>query len=57
MVGVAILAVGTAGCGGLNASRSVSPLDFILPGLIQNGPPPVNPPATTNSVSVVAQVR
>lgn len=56
LVGVAILAVGTAGCGGINAGKSVSPLDFILPGLIQTGPPPANPPATTNSVQVVAQV-
>jgi hypothetical protein len=33
----AILAViaGT-GCGGINASKSISPLDFLLPGLTQN---------------------
>jgi len=52
----AILVLVTAGCGGINASKSVSPLDFILPGLIQNQPvQPILPP--TNSVSVVAQVR
>jgi hypothetical protein len=48
----------TAGCGGINASKSVSPLDFILPGLIKTAPQPGAPPAaTTNSVQIVAQVR
>jgi hypothetical protein len=34
-----------AGCGGLSASRSISPLDFFLPGLLQADPPalPSNP--------------
>jgi hypothetical protein len=35
---LAVLALG-AGCSGINASKSVSPLDFILPGLIKNGAP------------------
>jgi len=53
-----MLAMLAVGCGGINASKSVSPLDFILPGLIKTGPQPTNPPATsTNSVQVVAQVR
>ncbi len=57
-VGCAILAVATAGCGGINASKSVSPLDFILPGLIQTRPTPMTPPANaTNTVALVAQVR
>jgi hypothetical protein len=57
-VGCAILTVCTAGCGGINASHSVSPLDFLLPGLIENRPAPANPPASaTNAVAVVAQVR
>jgi len=30
----------TAGCGGINASKSVSPLDFILPGLMKATPAP-----------------
>ena len=34
VVGCAILTVCTAGCGGVNASGSVSPLNFLLPGLI-----------------------
>jgi hypothetical protein len=32
--------IASNGCSGINASRSVSPLDFLLPGLhIQNRPP------------------
>jgi hypothetical protein len=56
----AILVLCTAGCGGINASKSVSPLDFILPGLIQHSPAPTAPAiAPTNSVQLVAvaQVR
>ena len=30
---------GGAGCSGVRYSKSVSPLDFILPGLMQNTPP------------------
>lgn len=53
-----MLVLGTAGCGGINASRSVSPLDFILPGLIKTTPTPTEPAVTsTNSVRLVAQVR
>ena len=51
----------TAGCGGVNASKSVSPLDFILPGLLKNE---TRPPAEqmpfpeTNRVDVlVAQAN
>jgi hypothetical protein len=33
-----------AGCGGINASKSVSPLDFFLPGLMQADPPPAQQP-------------
>jgi len=58
LAGGAMLAVGVTGCGGINASKSVSPLDFILPGLIQTAPQPVVPAVTpTNSVCVIAQVR
>jgi hypothetical protein len=43
-----------AGCGGISASRTVSPLDFLLPGLLKADPPvlpsdpefPVQQPAT-----------
>jgi len=44
---VLVAALG-CGCSGINASKSISPLDFILPGLMQNVPPaPVMPNATT----------
>jgi hypothetical protein len=37
---LALLALLTGGCSGINASRSISPLDFILPGLhLQNDAP------------------
>jgi len=32
-----------AGCGGINASKSISPLDFFLPGLLKADPPSVQP--------------
>jgi len=34
----------TAGCGGVHASKSVSPLDFILPGLLKNETRPATDP-------------
>ena len=33
-----VILAGGAGCSGINYSKSVSPLDFILPGLMQNTP-------------------
>jgi len=30
------------GCGGINASKSISPLDFLLPGLMKADPPPAH---------------
>jgi hypothetical protein len=33
-----------AGCGGISASRTISPLDFLLPGLIKADPPQTNAP-------------
>jgi hypothetical protein len=32
-----------SGCGGISASKSVSPLDFFAPGLLQADPPPALP--------------
>jgi hypothetical protein len=37
------LLLATAGCSGINASKSVSPLDFFLPGLLKADPPPAQP--------------
>jgi len=43
-----VAAVG-CGCSGINATQSISPLDFLLPGLhIQNDPPKPLPPTGTN---------
>jgi hypothetical protein len=36
---LALLALG-AGCSGIHASKSISPLDFILPGLMKHEPAP-----------------
>ncbi len=33
------------GCGGISASRTISPLDFLLPGIIRADPPQTNAPA------------
>jgi hypothetical protein len=41
------LALGTGGCGGISASHTVSPMDFIMPGIMKNNPPP-----TTNAPAV-----
>jgi hypothetical protein len=35
-----------AGCGGINATQSVSPATFFLPGLLQADPPPAHPERT-----------
>jgi hypothetical protein len=51
-----LLALFTAGCSGINASKSVSPLDLLLPGLILAPPGPTSP-AATNSPHLVAQIR
>jgi hypothetical protein len=46
----------TMGCSGINASKSVSPLDFILPGLLQADPPPANPDRTVPAEEPLKQV-
>jgi len=53
------LAVATSGCGGINASQSVSPLDFLLPGIIKNSPGPSLPAPGygLDESNVVASVR
>ncbi|MGA3285132.1 MAG: hypothetical protein ABSD57_11835 [Verrucomicrobiota bacterium] len=39
------LALCSAGCGGINASQSVSPASFFLPGLMKADPSSTNAPA------------
>jgi len=44
---LALILLAGSGCSGINASKSISPLDFILPGLMQSVPAaPVSPNAT-----------
>ena len=48
----AVLALVGAGCGGINASQSVSPASFFLPGLLQ-----VTPPPALEGTNLVASVQ
>jgi len=41
------LALSVAGCGGVNASKTVSPLDFFMPGLIKADLPAAPTPVST----------
>jgi hypothetical protein len=51
----ALIAASATGCSGINASKSVSPIDFLLPGLMQNSPPPPVIPLETNTLPLLAQ--
>jgi len=49
-VRLAIAATGLllgAGCSGINATKTISPLDFLLPGILQADPPPAQPDGQT----------
>jgi hypothetical protein len=52
-----LIAVLVTGCSGINASKSVSPIDFLLPGLMQNSPPPPMIPVQPNAFPLLAQAR
>ena len=53
-LGVIVMAL--TGCSGINASKSVSPLDFLMPGLhMQNTPASPVIPSQTNVVPMLAQ--
>jgi hypothetical protein len=45
------LTFSVTGCGGLNASKSVSPASFFLPGLMKASPP------ATDCTNLLASVR
>jgi len=55
----AVLALVGAGCGGINASQSVSPASFFLPGIMRADPPvATNAPVAISDVSnQLAQAR
>ncbi|HUR45303.1 MAG TPA: hypothetical protein VMZ27_05430 [Candidatus Saccharimonadales bacterium] len=46
------LAIFTTGCGGIRASKSISPLDFLLPGLLRNDPAsgPLSPDSAPEAI-------
>jgi hypothetical protein len=51
---LAALALFSAGCAGINASESVSPIDFFLPGaghFLKADPPATNAPALFPEIS------
>ena len=52
----ALMAAMVTGCSGINASKSVSPIDFLLPGLLQNCPASPGMPIETNTAPVLTQV-
>jgi hypothetical protein len=58
---LAALATGSllsAGCGGISASKTISPLDFLLPGIIKADPPQTNAPVVLAKTSIeVASAR
>jgi hypothetical protein len=53
------LALFSAGCGGINASKSVSPASFFLPGLMKADPPVATnaPVAVSAPLQQLAQAR
>jgi len=58
LAALAALPLLLAGCGGISASRTVSPLDFLLPGILQADPPQTNAPVVLTKEAVqIASVR
>jgi hypothetical protein len=47
---LAVLALPTAGCGGISAGQSISPASFFLPGLLKNDTP-TNVPVMPSEIS------
>lgn len=58
LTGCVALLVLAAGCSGINATKSISPLDFFLPGLLKTEPQPDRPEVPqARSATTVAQIR
>jgi hypothetical protein len=55
--GFALMTAVATGCSGINASKSISPLDFLLPGLMDSRPSLPVIPIQTNSVPLLAQAH
>jgi hypothetical protein len=45
-----------AGCGGLSATKSISPASFLLPGLIKATPQPSHPEGTLPAVETGTEI-
>jgi hypothetical protein len=55
---LAVTALSSAGCSGINTSQSVSPASFFLPGLLMADPPKTNAPALPGENTIeLATVR
>ena len=52
--GLAMLAALGCGCGGISASKTISPMDFFLPGILRNTPPTPPVPGVTNRAPLLA---
>jgi hypothetical protein len=52
----AALVLLTSGCSGINASQSVSPATFLLPGLMRADPRPADPSAPLPETAPIIQV-
>jgi len=52
-----LLVFGGIGCGGLNASHTITPASFFLPGLGQVSPPSGGTNAPSHSFAALAAVR
>ena len=59
MAMLAATALSGAGCGGINASQSISPASFFLPGLLKACPPSTNslPVVLIENTTEIASVR
>jgi hypothetical protein len=51
-----VLLLLVAGCGGLTATKSISPASFLLPGLLQADPTPAHPESTLPAVEPGVEV-
>jgi hypothetical protein len=56
LAAVAALLVLTAGCSGLNATQSISPASFLLPGLLKADPAPATGDVTLPETPAAKQV-
>jgi hypothetical protein len=54
---VALAVIATSGCSGINASKSISPLDFLLPGLHVKNDSAAPPPDCVTSVVYVSSAE